>query len=1016
MAHDPTHPQVLGRYRLLHPLGRGAHGTVYKAVQSGPGDLQRTVALKVLHAGAAGLWHEARLGGLLRHPHLVDVYEVGEVDGQVFCAMEWCEGGALTGWAPLPPRAVVDAGIQVCAALAYAYEQLGIVHLDLKPANLFLDRHGVKVGDWGIAREQGIVPAWGTAGFMPPEQRRGEAVDARADVYALGVTLARLALGDAAVAALTYVPQTGALPTLDLSGDAVTTESGDELSVPDWLRDVVMRCIQPDPADRWPSMAALADALGGLEVEGVGLRELLQQGAPVAPATAEREVRLFGRDTVVQRIEALLSAERALVTLKGAPGVGKSQVARAIAARWRGRGARVIWCDLEGVDHLDAALRRLAQELGTPLTSEDRGEVLSRLARVLEALGDTLVVFDNAGRALEDPRALHAWDAGPRVRWVLTSRQPLHLPAEVVVDLPPLALDACHDVFWAAARRRGVPRSSHEALDALFERLDRLPLAIELVAGRLGVLTVDDIVANTELGFLRSGQTGRHATLHTTLAFSWGPLSAIERRALQALAAFHGRIPVAAIEQVLAPLGDPLDLLAALSDRSLLVSDGTHPSVLAIVRDYVRDVGPDPHGAELSHGAWVASLGDAEGRGALYGHGGQQRWELIADSIDDVELACERAVDRGDGAMATACLLAWWAVGALRGPFPRGTELARRVLALPGLSAADEAAATMVHGHAQRLAGELQAAESSLLRALAIADREHLEEVGLQAAVALAGVYASLSRVAEAHATLEHWVTRADGAVPPGLLAVGLAQWGALPGHPDGARAERLGRAASLARASGYRRAEGMAVQVLAALDHMGNRRSRAKRRYRAALQVFDEIGDRRFTAILGSNLAMLLVVEGHHAQALEALDEALRACLEMGDRRQEIVVRIAFGDAHLYRGDGAAAVPPLQAARAQAQATGVAQRASVASLGLARAWALVGDAQRAQAALDEALRLHAVDEAELLTVRGHMALSFGDRATAEALLAQARAVATALHAQPIAELQERLVSPSAPP
>jgi serine/threonine protein kinase len=100
----PVQPRQLGRYTLLDPLGEGGQGRVVEAEQHGPGGLVRRVALKLLESDADALFREARLTSLLRHPYLVDVYEVGTVDGVAFCAMELCER-SLSGCPPLSSRA-----------------------------------------------------------------------------------------------------------------------------------------------------------------------------------------------------------------------------------------------------------------------------------------------------------------------------------------------------------------------------------------------------------------------------------------------------------------------------------------------------------------------------------------------------------------------------------------------------------------------------------------------------------------------------------------------------------------------------------------------------------------------------------------------------------------------------------------------------------------------------------------------------------------------------------------------
>ena len=350
----------LGRYVLEQVLGRGGAGSVHRALLSGPGGFSRPVALKVLHEESGELRREARIGGLLRHQHLVDVYEIGEADGRWFCAMELCPEGSLSGHIPLPPRAVVEVGLQVCEALQYAHEELGLIHLDLKPDNLLLKDGVVKVADLGIARARGFAAdrrVRGTPGYMPPEQRAGAPLDARADIYALGVTLvvlATCALPDftrsrsdrdianaSAPTVSTMYPDAGsdtwtgeepaepeefeeppesATPavsgseTLDWDDltpaapqPAAASSSLEVAGVPAWLVPVVERCLAESPDGRWQDMAELAEALRALTPSGLGLRETIGWTPPPGP-DRRRDTNLpKARDTFVGR-EAELAA------------------------------------------------------------------------------------------------------------------------------------------------------------------------------------------------------------------------------------------------------------------------------------------------------------------------------------------------------------------------------------------------------------------------------------------------------------------------------------------------------------------------------------------------------------------------------------------------------------------------------------------------------------------------------------------------------------------------------------
>ena len=145
----------IGRYRLLRAVGKGAEAEVWKAEALGPAASQRTVALKLfLRSGAYPLRPEHRFRGLLGHPHLVEIYEVGRHEEQDFLALEWVGGGSLEdviSRSPLPARAVVDLGLQLADALAHLHER-GLVHRDVKPMNVLLTRSGTaKLSDLGLS-------------------------------------------------------------------------------------------------------------------------------------------------------------------------------------------------------------------------------------------------------------------------------------------------------------------------------------------------------------------------------------------------------------------------------------------------------------------------------------------------------------------------------------------------------------------------------------------------------------------------------------------------------------------------------------------------------------------------------------------------------------------------------------------------------------------------------------------------------------------------------------------------
>jgi predicted Ser/Thr protein kinase len=190
-------PDVTGtRYQLLSILGRGGMGVVYLARDT---VLDREVALKIVERPSEDV-NEARILARLEHPGIVPVHDFGELpDGRLFYAMKRVKGDRLDRWMAssrdLPER--LGVFLRVCEAVAFAHAH-GVVHRDLKPENVMVGEFGeVLVLDWGVARDlqnaECKLQISGTPEYMAPEQARGEAVDHRADVFALGAMLESIA-------------------------------------------------------------------------------------------------------------------------------------------------------------------------------------------------------------------------------------------------------------------------------------------------------------------------------------------------------------------------------------------------------------------------------------------------------------------------------------------------------------------------------------------------------------------------------------------------------------------------------------------------------------------------------------------------------------------------------------------------------------------------------------------------------------------------------------------------------
>lgn len=258
-----------GVYEVVATLGAGGMGEVYRARDT---RLGRDVALKILppHLAAnpsnlARFEQEARLVAALNHPNIISVFDIGTHDGVAYMVTELVDGVTLRA-ASLPVRKVTEIGAQIADALAAAHAA-GVMHRDIKPDNVMVTRQGrVKVLDFGVAKLSGpLAPdgmtvaltqsgsVVGTVGYMAPEQVRGDAVDSRTDIFAVGTVLYELLGG-----APPFKSETAAeIMTATLRVDPPELPAG----VSNGIRHIVGRCLEKNPEERFQSARDLAFAL-----------------------------------------------------------------------------------------------------------------------------------------------------------------------------------------------------------------------------------------------------------------------------------------------------------------------------------------------------------------------------------------------------------------------------------------------------------------------------------------------------------------------------------------------------------------------------------------------------------------------------------------------------------------------------------------------------------------------------------------------------------------------------------
>jgi serine/threonine protein kinase len=280
--------RMLGPYKILTAIGAGGMGEVYRAQDT---RLGRDVAVKVLTRNLSNdadalrrFEQEARAAGMLNHPNILAIYDIGDEDGVRYIVSELLEGESLRArikQSPIPPRKALDYAAQIARGLAAAHER-SIVHRDLKPENLFITRDGhVKILDFGLAKLAGprvpsATPAdeheltlptsptepgrlMGTVGYMAPEQVRGGSGDNRSDIFAFGVILYEMLAGvpafrgESPIETLNSILKDDPLDFVELN-----------VRVPGALDRVVRHCLEKNPDERFQSARDLAFDLGSL--------------------------------------------------------------------------------------------------------------------------------------------------------------------------------------------------------------------------------------------------------------------------------------------------------------------------------------------------------------------------------------------------------------------------------------------------------------------------------------------------------------------------------------------------------------------------------------------------------------------------------------------------------------------------------------------------------------------------------------------------------------------------------
>jgi len=584
-------------------------GSVYLADDLKHG---RRVAIKVMKSdiaaaiGSARFQREIEIAARLTHPHILPLHDSGIIDGQPFYVMPFIEGESLreriTRQRAMPISDALRFATEIAGALGYAHEQ-GLIHRDIKPENVLLADSIALVSDFGLARyripdDKPAITATntilGTPTYMSPEQLEGvAAIDGRADLYSLGCVLYEMLIGSPPFTGSTHVVAYQHISASPCSVSEIRPE------VPDYVAYATMTLLAKDPEHRFATAADFIRAINTPDSNAVTLYMKTGKSKTVYPTNLPKDrTRFIGRNQELNDCDRILEGTR-LLTLAGLGGCGKTRLAIRLAERVANRFPYGVWfVDLAPLTEDSRVVDAVAQVLEL---REDADKSL--YDRIVSQISGTrvLIVLDNCEHLVSSSAEFvdRVLSACPEVRILATSREALNVQGEQVFALPPLnvpdfsAGSDLRDVQSADSvklfvDRAQTVRSGFELTRANFvsvadvcRRLDGIPLAIELAAARVKIISVEQILTKLDDRFKLLSDAGRsmlprHKTLRTVIEWSYDHLTDDEQRLIRALSIFAGGWNLELAANVAGGFDEfeLLDLHSQLVDKSILVVSG----------------------------------------------------------------------------------------------------------------------------------------------------------------------------------------------------------------------------------------------------------------------------------------------------------------------------------------------------------------------------------------------------------------------------------------------------------
>ena len=932
----------LGPYEIQAPLGDGGMGEVYRAKDT---RLGRPVAIKVLPVAFSGegdrinrFQQEARAASVLNHPNIVTIYELGQDRSTHYIAMELVEGRTLRGLllgGLLPIRKTIEIATQIAEGLAKAHEA-GITHRDLKPENVMVSQDGVvKILDFGLAKlvspsgelpDMNTLPAHtqpgmvlGTVQYMSPEQASGRPLDFRTDQFSFGLVLYEMVAGkhpfakDSPVETLAAILQQRAEPVAAQNPDA-----------PAPLCWVIERCLAKAPDKRYVSTRDLARELAAIRDHFP--RQATKQAEPHPAKLPVQRTGFVGREKEVAAAkELLLREEVRLVTVTGPGGIGKTrfavQVASGLVEHFPGG---IHFVPLSPISDPSLIPSAIVQALGIrEASSKSPLEILK--VNFQESVAPTLLLLDNFEHLLQAAPAISDLLAmSPHLKILVTSRAALHVYGEHDFPVPPLALP---DPHWlprledlaqysavslfvqraiAAKPDFELNRENAAAVAEICTRLDGLPLAIELAAARVKVLSPSSMQARlaSRLQLLTGGARDlpqRQQTLRAAIDWSYDLLNPAEQKLFRRLAVFVGGCTLEGVEAVCDAKGDlDLDLLdgmASMVDKSLLQQVGqangeARFAMLETIREYALDklqASGEMALTKRAHAAYCLVLAeevDTEQSDAA----GTEWLDRSALEHDNFRAALEWLAETGDaewGLRLGSALFHFWEMREYLG---EGRDWLNKLLNLPGATAPTRPRARALFAAGVLAGDQGDYGSANVLIGESLGISRHLgDKQGI--AVALNALAAQA-------------MARDEDGTACALFEESLQLWREVGDAKAVARA--LSNLANALKSAGdYARAHSIYGECLTIFQQLGDRAGMAwtmnhqgdvarhqekwdtaQTWYERALTVFRELGDNWGMGSTLADLGGLAREQKNYSAAYPLYRESLRTFQELGHKR----------------------------------------------------------------------------------------------------------------------------------